>query len=204
MRHGFATAPADRLRRSRGEDYDDCFLLCLSPRMTTHGDRLPWLAAWLDDECASAADAFAEWFHVTPEEVRRAMGQRWLRVRDGFADPAYEYWAVGEPVQVVVGLGPQSLVIIEPNGEVFGTLETVSASSPVRVARPRATLSGAADVTRQTAKRRRRRFRWCDSCLRLVPPEDRQGRQCVDCWASETGVVFQREQAVPEQGERPS
>ncbi len=158
--------------------------------MTVHADRAPWLAVWLDEESPAVTEVFSEWFGTAPERVQAEIGYRWRRVHDGFADPEFQYWAAGEPVQVVVGLGHRSLVIIEPNGTVFGSVQTVSAREPARIARSRASLTGVASLIRETARHRRRRFRWCDSCFRVVAPEERHGRQCLDCWSIDSGVHF--------------
>lgn len=134
----------------------------------------------------------------SPNDLVEALGGGWRRHRLQFDDDELaflDWYVAGDPVQLMlvldgvrgrVGLaapegrwsGPGRLVHVPRDGEVtWFEGATLAEQAPAHVA--------------ALQRRRRRTFRWCRSCRRLTPPEERMDvDQCMSCSSRWDGTVF--------------
>lgn len=131
------------------------------------------------------AAPLANAFEMTVERFLVSAG---LFVPIDIADTEQQWWASGDPVQVLLGLGSDGMVLVAtPKYEWHSQDLILRAHNPLVTA-------GFDDlcqkVTRVTQSRRRS-FRYCTQCRHLTPPEslNTDPRLCDDC-AAVNGVVF--------------
>lgn len=144
--------------------------------------------AWGHAEDPSADEQeLAELIGVRYDDVVRAVGTGWRRVRD---DEAGVVWFVsGVPAQVAVGVGAGSI-----------TVAPIAAAHDVTTAWDHGRSFSRDDVlcspewvaqaTDKVARARRRTFRWCPTCREARAPEDFAGYRgvCRDCGVRHHGL----------------
>ena len=100
------------------------------------------------------------------------------------------WFRAGDPVEVLVAIGPQRLTVAEPRVDWDGPgTPVLRARDPLLVH-----LEVAPATVARTVEHRRRRFRTCTDCEELLPPEhvdELDGATvCHGCMERNHGVVF--------------
>lgn len=103
------------------------------------------------------------------------------------------WYVAGRPVQLMLGLDGDRVVLAVPEGRWSGasTLRYAPAPSHFVVLEARELRDKAPEIVRTLLARRRRSFRWCRYCRRVTAPEElMDADQCMRCASAWDGVVY--------------
>jgi hypothetical protein len=125
---------------------------------------------------------------VTTRELTEAIGRLWRRERNlGTPDTDRIWFVGGEPMQVLLGIGFEDLVVGTP------TLQwaiTPHLAMDEEIARLPLTLNPqVVEAVTRAQEIRRAQFAFCRRCRRLTAPEN-GGSNCHGCMQQLDGVVF--------------
>lgn len=149
----------------------------------------------LDDLTSEIAAAVG----MTPVEFARAFGAGWRpfpmsevdRPQHTLPDPEASGWYVsGDPPQVVLRVTADGIEVGRPKGIWGGHVLEYVPDDVHACDRTQIATGVAADVVRRLASRRRRSFRYCRYCRRLIAPEEKLDDTCHGCATRWEGVIF--------------
>lgn len=117
-----------------------------------------------------------------------AIGGRWIRSRHYRVEDTTRIWFLsGEPMQVIIGVGPDDLVVGTPTLRWAITPSLVMEEQTARL--PRELSPAVAEAATRAQEIRRAQFTYCRTCRSFTAPEN-GGSNCHGCMQQVGGVAF--------------
>jgi hypothetical protein len=144
-----------------------------------------------EESLGRGSQQLADLLRLPYEDMIRALGGDWSAVK--VADSDVQWFASGDPVQVLIGSHFGYPVVAEPKPVWDGHHPVLTMGAVHLEGWPESIspLEGIAAAARRASVARRRRFQWCEYCRTIMAPENRSERGvCQGCAATIFGAVY--------------